>query len=242
MSSTDPENNLTSSELEDLDRLETAAQQGWSTHLAVGSALAEIRDRQLFRETHATFEEYLHQRWGPNGELLSSSLAPADTSAAPLAEPHPLPAVRHKASESLAKICEQTLSALDGDETVAVEIRFTVCSERDSAGLRVGSPPRDRPVAKLVDDELLPRLRFLLARASGTIADVAHHLETLAPDIDDGARAQLRDDLLVLDDELDTVKALLVGPIDWNAELERFLNGEIPPFEADEDSHPADDE
>ncbi|HYB30851.1 MAG TPA: hypothetical protein VEF89_29925 [Solirubrobacteraceae bacterium] len=242
MSSTDPEDNLTPSELENLDRLEVAAQRGWGAYVALGNALAEIRDRQLFRETHATFEEYLRERWGQDSDLLESALAVTGRQSGPSAEPRSLPTVRVQPCESLVKVCERTLSALGGEESVAVEIRVTVSKQGDSAELVDGSPPRQRPVAKLVDDELLPRLRLLLSQASGTIADVAHDLETRAADIEDGARAKLRDDVLVLDDELTTVKALLVGAIDWNSELEWLLRGEIPPFEGDDDGPSADDD
>ncbi len=84
---------------------------------------------------------------------------------------------------------------------------------------------------------LVLRLRWLLTQSSGTIADVAHQLETRAADVDDAARQQLRDDVLVLDEELALLKALLLPPIDWDAEHERLLAGEIPPFEdyADEE-------
>lgn len=238
MSSTDSEDNLTPSELENLGRLETAVLRGGSAYLAVGNALAEIRDRQLFRETHVTFEEYLRGRWGLDGFLLSSALAAAGAPSGPSAEPRG----RVQPCESLVSVCEQTLSALGGEESVAVEIRVTVSKQGDSAERLDGSPARQRPVAKLVDDELLPRLRLLLSQASGTIADVAHHLETRAADIEEGARAKLRDDVLVLDDELTTVKALLLGAIDWNSELEWLLSGEIPPFEGDGDGHSADDD
>jgi hypothetical protein len=64
-------------------------------------------------------------------------------------------------------------------------------------------------------------------------------LERRATDIDDGARAQLRDDVLVLDDELAALKALLLA-IDWDSELARLLRDELPPL--DPDSDPEDDE
>ena len=83
---------------------------------------------------------------------------------------------------------------------------------------------------------LLPRLRLLLTQSSGTIADVVHQVETRAVDLDADAREQLRDDVLVLDEELATLKTLLVAPIDWDAEHERLLAGEIPPFD-DGDEH-----
>ena len=75
---------------------------------------------------------------------------------------------------------------------------------------------------------------WLLNHSNGTIADVAHHLETRAADLDDDARELLREDVLALDEELATVKALL-APVDWDAEHGRLLAGEIPPIEGDAD-------
>jgi hypothetical protein len=54
-------------------------------------------------------------------------------------------------------------------------------------------------VADSSDDKLIPTLRWLLTDATGTIGEVAHELESRAAEIDDSARAQLRDDVLVLD-------------------------------------------
>ena len=84
--------------------------------------------------------------------------------------------------------------------------------------------------------ELLARVRLLLTQSSGTIADVVREVETRAVDLDDDAREQLRDDMLVLDEEFATLKALLVAPVDWDAEHERLLAGEIPPFDDDGDA------
>jgi hypothetical protein len=84
-------------------------------------------------------------------------------------------------------------------------------------------------------NELLPALRWLLTHASGTIGEVVHQLESHAADIDDAARAQLRDDVLVVDDELAVVKALLLELIDWDSELRRLLEYELPPLDTDTD-------
>ena len=84
--------------------------------------------------------------------------------------------------------------------------------------------------------KLLLRLRLLLTQSSGAIANVVHQVETRGVDLDDDAREQLRDDILVLDEEFATLKALLVPPIDWDAAHERLLAGEIPPFD-DGDEH-----
>ena len=121
-------------------------------------------------------------------------------------------------------------SPVFGDHGVtAVDNDVTVHRREQQAELKPGprrtlGPPRDSEAA-----ELLARLDRLLTHASGNIADVAHHLEARAADLDDDAREQLRDDFLALDDELATVKALL-EPLDWDAAYGRLLAGEISPF------------
>jgi len=47
-----------------LDELEVVIERGQQTFIEVGRALMEIRDRRLYRETHATFEAYCGERWG----------------------------------------------------------------------------------------------------------------------------------------------------------------------------------
>ncbi len=47
-----------------LEQCECIIARGHQTFIAVGQALLEIRDRRLYRETHATFEAYCRERWG----------------------------------------------------------------------------------------------------------------------------------------------------------------------------------
>ncbi len=54
---------LTETEIADMDRLETKIQDGLNTFMEVGAALAEINERRLYRQTHATFADYCRQRW-----------------------------------------------------------------------------------------------------------------------------------------------------------------------------------
>jgi len=57
---------------EDLDELErgrlleceAVIERGLETFHAVGRSLLTIRDTRLYRQTHATFEDYCRQRWG----------------------------------------------------------------------------------------------------------------------------------------------------------------------------------
>lgn len=47
-----------------LTELEIVIEHGLQTFVDVGTALMEIRDSRLYRETHGTFEEYCRERWG----------------------------------------------------------------------------------------------------------------------------------------------------------------------------------
>ena len=211
---TNPQHDLTPAEIDDLDRLEAIAQHGLRPYVQVGSALAEIRDRHLYRASHPSFGSYIRDRWAVNdltGELPSPSTP----------------------CEALAQACEQTLSALGGNDRMRIEIRVAVQDEDDlgsPAGVQRFDPAETAPP---VNGGLVPTLRWLLTQATGTVGLIAHQLETRAADIDDGAREQLRDDVLLLDDELAMVKALLMELPDWDDELTRLLDDALPPFEAD---------
>ena len=234
--SSKPENNLTPAELENRERLETITEHGVAAYLEVANALSEIRERQLYRDTHPSYEAYLQDRWGissperdPSSEIVVMPDAPAP-------EPHSPPSRGSKPCEALTRACEQTLSALDGKGLVELEVRLAVHKQGDPATIEERENVGWWPIANLVDDEVLPRLRWLLTQAGGTIADVANQLETSAADIGDRARAQLLDDVFVVDAELEVVKALVAGPIDWDSDLQRLLDGEIPPSDTDDDS------
>jgi hypothetical protein len=83
--------------------------------------------------------------------------------------------------------------------------------------------------------ELVPRLRWLLTQSAGSIADVAHQLETRGGQIDASARKMLERDVLFLEEEVSDLLALIRQPTDWDAEYGRLLDGEIPPLEDEED-------
>jgi VRR-NUC domain len=56
-------NELALLEHERLDELEAIIERGLQTFVEVGLALSEIRESQLYREAHATFEDYCRERW-----------------------------------------------------------------------------------------------------------------------------------------------------------------------------------
>jgi hypothetical protein len=55
---------LTAAETDRLVELERAVDRGLQTFVEVGQALAEIRERKLYRASHDTFERYCRERWG----------------------------------------------------------------------------------------------------------------------------------------------------------------------------------
>jgi hypothetical protein len=209
MSSSYPDKNLTGPELENLIELELMVRQSLHAYLALGAALAEIRDAQLYRGTHATFETYLRERWGVGNVRRGDELAEA------------------------VEVAD--LRVLGGRGVTVAQIRL-MAHTRAHPGAPAPQPnPNPGSGTELPGEALLPHLRWLLTQSAGSIADVAHQLETRADDVDQRMREQLRDDVLVLDEELAVLKARLVAPIDWDAEYNALLAGEIPPFEDDAD-------
>lgn len=59
-----PVSSLTPHEEERLGALEQTVEAGLLDFQRTGQALVEIRDNELFRETHSSFEGYLRDRWG----------------------------------------------------------------------------------------------------------------------------------------------------------------------------------
>jgi hypothetical protein len=55
---------LTAAEQQQLAQCETIIKQGLRAFLDVAAALLEVRDRELFRATHDTFQKYCAEKWG----------------------------------------------------------------------------------------------------------------------------------------------------------------------------------
>jgi hypothetical protein len=245
MSSSNSENSRSRAEVEHINRLEAIVRRGLDADLDVGNALAEINDSWLYRATHETFEAYLRDRWGMSAsrgdELIQAAeagtpTARIDSPAPPMpSHAHPLAPVRPEGTDGLASVWEQARQEFGGDDVIAVEIHLTVHKREPLPQLELNPWLNPQGPDKLEGGDLLPRLRWLMTESSGTIAYIAHKLETHASELDEDACNQLRDDALVLDEDLATLKALLRGPVDWDAAHGRLIAGEVPPFEDDAD-------
>ena len=54
---------MTKTEQSTLAECEARIQQGWTTFIEVGTALAQIRDQRLYRQSHTNFKVYCAERW-----------------------------------------------------------------------------------------------------------------------------------------------------------------------------------
>lgn len=81
-----------------LTQLEAVIERGLSTFIEVGSALMEIRDSRLYRETHATFEDYCRVRWGWSRRYANMNIAAAEVTKV-LGTMVPNPATERQARE-----------------------------------------------------------------------------------------------------------------------------------------------
>ena len=162
----------------------------------------------------STFEAYLRARWGVD-------------KATP---------VRSDGSEAIAKVYQQVLRALGSSEVTVADLRLTLHKVPTRSEPPAAPAPKPTPSAEPLSGTL-PQLRWLLTQSAGTVADVAHQLETHPFEVDDGGREQLRDDVLVIEEELATLKRLLAF-VDWDAELQDLLGENSPP---DTDAAPEDE-
>ncbi len=62
-----------------LAECERVIERGLKTFIEVGDALARIRDERLYRETHATFEDYCRARWGFDASRARQLISAAKT-------------------------------------------------------------------------------------------------------------------------------------------------------------------
>lgn len=63
-----------------LDELETVIAAGIASFIAVGNALADVRDHRLYRDTHETFDAYCIDRWGWDRKRASEFILAAEVS------------------------------------------------------------------------------------------------------------------------------------------------------------------
>lgn len=113
----------------DLFELERVITYGLRTFVEVGNALAEIRDRRLYRAEHKTFEDYCRDRWGfvqqhatrliRAAEVIQNIESEPRGSLLPTTEKHARPLTRLEPAEQIAAWREAVETAPNGKVTAA---------------------------------------------------------------------------------------------------------------------------
>lgn len=176
---------LSAAEREHLAELEGIVERGLATFIEVGVALAAIRDRRLYRETHASFEAYCRARWGRGRrwayQLIDAAEVCATAHAAGLAAP---------ANEAQAR----ALAPLLGDEA---ELLATLRELRAEYGERVNAALIKRLVRRRL--QRVERERASSERVTAVLPvcdkiDVRHgHFRQALADLDAAVDAVIAD-------------------------------------------------
>ena len=112
-----------SSPLSEVERAELAAaesriQRGLSGFIDAGAALSLIKDNRLYRDTHATYEGYLRDRWGL-GTDYANKLVHAMTIALDLERKGFLPPVRETHAREIGRVQTDHRAKVWGDALAA---------------------------------------------------------------------------------------------------------------------------
>lgn len=111
------------SPLSDAERAELAAaesriQRGLSGFVDAGAALSLIKDHRLYRDSHATYEGYLRDRWGL-GQDYANKLVHAMTIALDLERKGLLPPVRETHAREIGRVQPEHRAKVWGDALAA---------------------------------------------------------------------------------------------------------------------------
>lgn len=126
---------LDEKEIVELNQLETTIEKGLETFMEVGSALAEINDKKLWRQTHASFVDYARERWGMGKSQAYRLINAAETvaSLSPVGENVPQPqnerqirALSSLAPERRQEAWERAVGLAEGGEVTADHVRAVV--------------------------------------------------------------------------------------------------------------------
>jgi hypothetical protein len=134
---------LTVSESDRLEALEQTIKDGQKTFVAVGRALAEIRDRKLYKAQHKNFEEYCRERW-----QWTKQHAYRLIECAPIAESNPQVTSINQARE-LAKVAEEKRAQVVEIAATKAEAEERPMTARDIRESAAPTPPRQPIVSEV---------------------------------------------------------------------------------------------
>lgn len=154
---------LTASESNALTEHEAVIERGIQTFYDVGIALADIRDRRLYRAAHRTFEEYCQGRWQMTGSRAYQMIDAANVVSTIVETELPPPANEGQARElgrvpaaERTEVWAETVERTDGRPTAAAvretyEKRHEPPSDEDLLNGHEWTPSGDSEFDNLLD-------------------------------------------------------------------------------------------
>lgn len=148
---------LTAPEKVTLVDCEAVIERGVRTFVEVGTALSQIRDGRLYRESHGTFEGYCKDRWGFDRSRADQLVKAAELTTTVVNAGLPAPANEGQArelakapQEQRAEIWRETVERTDGKPTAAAvrEVRNELIPIQPDIAQPIDewlSPPPPRP-------------------------------------------------------------------------------------------------
>lgn len=135
---------LTAAEADALAHHEAVIERGIKTFYEVGTALADIRDRRLYRQTHGTFEDYCQRRWQMSRAHAYRMIEAAEV-VSPIGDTDlPLPANEGQARE-LARIPEPDRAEVWRAVIERADGKPTAAAIRETYTARTTATPEPEP-------------------------------------------------------------------------------------------------
>jgi len=143
---------LAPDERDRLATLETRIGEGMATFVAVGAALAEIREARLYRATGETFEDYCRDRWQFSGRhaerLMSAAQVVSDLSEATPEKPDQMVGSIVPAPVPQSEAVARAIASAPREKRPEVWREAVASAPRDATGK--ATPPTAKHVASVV--------------------------------------------------------------------------------------------
>ena len=166
---------------------EATIERGLASFIEVGEALALVRDSRLYRETHATFEDYCQKRWGLSRRHVNRTIAAAEivTAVGPMG---PIPTSERQARE-LVGLPPETAAAVLATAAEATDGKLTAAAIREARQATEapwGDAPSPAPRPAEIDPlpiDTSAKNRRLADAAVAEFPDLAYYRDE-APDLE----------------------------------------------------------
>jgi hypothetical protein len=155
---------LSDAETREREKCEALICKGWDTFLEVGQALATIRNKRLYRDQHATFEDYCRQKWEFSkshanrlieAAVVASILTPIGFKPQSESQLRPLVGL---APQRIPQAWKKAVELADGGQVTARVVRQAAGAFKSDAARPQETVPPKKPVSPKVAAGLLKQI------------------------------------------------------------------------------------